>query len=88
MAKKPRGKPFVKGEAKGRPKGTPNKLTRTVRETVLQVFNDLQKDKEHNLEAFAKDNPKEFYQIAAKLIPTEITGTTTQVFKVLSEEDE
>ena len=58
--------------AGGRPKGVPNKLTRTVREVVLETFNRLQEDPAHNLDAFAKENPKEFYQIAAKLIPTEV----------------
>lgn len=77
---------FAKGEG-GRPKGARNKLTITVRETVLNVFNQLQDDSEHNLKAFAQKNPKEFYQIAAKLIPTELTGTTTQVFRVLTEEE-
>jgi len=50
----------------------PNKLTRTVKETVLSVFNELQLDKQHNLIAFAKKYPKDFYIIAAKLIPTEV----------------
>lgn len=58
----------------GRQKGTPNKFTRTVKETVLAVFETLQDDPEHCLLAFAKSNQKEFYAIAAKLIPTEITG--------------
>lgn len=58
----------------GRPKGVQNKITRTVKETVLAVFNDLQKDPKHNLTAFAEKYPRDFYQIAAKLIPTEVTG--------------
>lgn len=65
---------FKKGEAKGRPKGTPNKLTRTVKETVLAVFDDLQSDPKANLLSWGKSNPTEFYKIAAKLIPTEIKG--------------
>jgi len=65
---------FKKGEAKGRPKGTPNKLTRTVKETVLKVFDDLQADPKANLLAWGKDNPTEFYKIAAKLIPTEVNA--------------
>lgn len=64
---------FKKGEG-GRPKGTPNKLTKTVRETVLSAFNALQEDAAHNITAFAKKYPRDFYNIAAKLIPTEITG--------------
>ena len=61
---------FKKGE--GRPKGAQNKLTKTVKETVLSVFNELQGDEKHNLIAFAKKHPRDFYQIAAKLIPTDI----------------
>ena len=76
------GRPFVKGEAKGRPKGAVNHLTKTVRETVLAVFNDLQLDPKHDLKAFAKESPRDFYQIAARLIPTEITGSLQQTFKV------
>lgn len=83
----PRKGQFKKGEG-GRPPGVKNKLTTTVRETVLKVFNDLQKDPLHDLTKFAKDNPKEFYQIASKLIPTEIVGETTQVIRVLQQEEE
>lgn len=73
---------FKKGEAKGRPIGAVNKLTRTVRDTVLEVFNDLQDDPNAKLSAWAKKEPTEFYKIAAKLIPTEIKGTVKNVIKV------
>lgn len=68
--------PFKPGKPKtgGRRKNVPNKLTTTVKETVLTVFLSLQNDAKHNLEAFAKRYPKDFYTIAAKLIPTEIQG--------------
>lgn len=72
-----RGKPFKKGEAKGRPKGALNKLTvqaRTVKESVMAAFTDLQNDPKANLIAWGKANPTPFYQIAAKLIPTEISA--------------
>ena len=70
---KARGKPFEKGNG-GRPKGVQNKITRTVKETVLMVFNDIQEDPKVKLSQFAKDFPRDFYNIAAKLIPTELTG--------------
>lgn len=73
-----RGKPFEKGNS-GKPKGTPNKLTRTVKETVLAVFNDLQADPKANLLSWGKGNPTEFYKIAAKLIPTEVNATVKDV---------
>ena len=67
---------FAKGKPKtgGRQKGTQNKFTRTVKEAVLETFNKLQGDKRHNLFSWGKKHPTEFYKIAAKLIPTEITG--------------
>jgi hypothetical protein len=72
---------FKKGHKKigGKVKGTPNKLTRTVKETVLAVFNDLQDTPENNLFAFAQKYPRDFYQIAAKLIPTEVGVTVNEV---------
>lgn len=68
--------PFQKGKEKtgGREQGVPNKLTKTVKETVLQVFNQLQEDDKNNLSAFAEKYPRDFYAIAAKLIPTEINA--------------
>lgn len=68
------GRPFEKGNS-GRPKGSQNKLTKTVRETILEAFNKLQEDPKVNIVQFAKDYPRDFYTIAAKLIPTEIRGT-------------
>lgn len=69
---------FKKGEG-GRPKGAVNKLTKTVKEVVLDTFNKLQSDKQHNLLKFAQDNPTEFYKIAAKLIPTDIKAEVKTV---------
>ena len=68
---------FKKGESgnlKGRPPGAQGKLTKTVKETVLAVFNNLQEDPKANLEEWAKKEPTEFYKIAAKLIPTEVNA--------------
>ena len=62
---------FKKGEG-GRPLGVPNKFTSTVKETVLEVFKTAHDDPELCLMAFLRQNPKYFYLIAAKLIPTEV----------------
>lgn len=72
---------FEKGNA-GKPKGAVSKISRTVKETVLAVFNDMQEDAKHNLLEFAKNNPVEFYKIASKLIPTEVTGTVKETIEV------
>jgi hypothetical protein len=81
-----RGTPFQEGNP-GRPKGIPNKITKSVKETVLKVFNELQLDDEHNLESFAKKYPRDFYGIAAKLIPTEIKGDLTAALQIVWKEE-
>lgn len=78
---KPRGKPFAAGNT-GRPKGAQGKLNRTVKETVLAVFNEIQEDPKVKLLQFAKTYPRDFYAIAAKLIPTEISGEIDQTIKL------
>ena len=62
----------ISGNPKGRQKGSENKLTKTVKETVLAVFHEMQDDPKVNLLEFGKKYPKDFYAIAAKLIPTEV----------------
>lgn len=76
---------FKKGESgnkNGRPKGATNITNRLVKEVVASVFNELQDDPKHCLLAFAKKYPRDFYAIAAKLIPTEITGNVKQTITV------
>jgi hypothetical protein len=64
---------FQKGNT-GRPKGAQGKLSKTVRETVLNTFLEMQQDPKTNLKAFSKKYPKEFMLIASKLIPQELVG--------------
>lgn len=61
----------------GRPKGSQNKLTKTVKEAVKLAFDTLQEDKRANLVTWAKDNPTDFYKIAAKLIPNAVEAELT-----------
>jgi hypothetical protein len=67
---------FEKGKPKtgGRVAGSTNKLTKTVKEKVLEVFNELQEDPTANMLSWAKEEPTEFYKIAAKLIPADINA--------------
>jgi hypothetical protein len=64
---------FEKGNP-GKPKGAKNKLTISVKETVMAAFEDLQNDPKANIVTWGKENPTEFYKIAAKLIPTELNA--------------
>jgi hypothetical protein len=56
----------------GRPKGLPNKIPASIKQGFLETFQELQKDPEKNLTAWAKKNTNLFYTLATKLIPTEI----------------
>lgn len=67
--------PLFQAGNPGKPKGAVSILTKTVKEVVLETFTELQKDREHNLLAFAKKRPDLFYPIAAKLIPTDIKAS-------------
>jgi hypothetical protein len=58
----------------GRKAGTPNKMSATVKENVIAVFDGIG-GVEH-MKQWAIDNPNNFYNIYAKILPTqtEISG--------------
>lgn len=65
---------FKKGEKRpNQGKRGPGKLTQTVKEAFEQAFKDLQgKESEAHLLTWARENPTDFYRIAAKLIPNAV----------------
>ena len=74
---------FKKGNP-GKPKGATNLITRTVKEGVLAQFCSMQDDPnneayKNRLEKFAAKYPREFYAMAARLIPTEIHAKINKV---------
>ena len=66
----------------GREKGSLNVTSRSMKETVISTLEWLQGQPRSNMRAWANENPTQFYQIAAKLIPTEITGNIEQTIEV------
>lgn len=77
----PKGNPHPRlenltGMGKGRKKGVPNKITRTVKEMLIEAANELNADPVTSLVAMAKEKGglPAFWGIASRLIPTEITG--------------
>ena len=78
----------MKGEKTGgRTKGTPNKLTSTFKELVISTMDALQSHEKSNLKTWAEDNPTEFYKIASKLIPTEVSATVNDITKTIPRTD-
>lgn len=68
---------FKKGHTGGRPKGAVNLLTKTVKETFMDAFHLMQKDKKANLFAWGKSNPTQFYIIMQRVMPLELNATLT-----------
>jgi hypothetical protein len=69
---------YKKGQAQGRPTGVKNKLTRTIRDTFLEVFQKAQTDPKlakYSLEALLKKDMRIFYSICGRIIPQEIIAT-------------
>lgn len=56
----------------GRVAGTPNKLSGTAKDNIAAVFNRL--GGTAAMAKWAEENPNQFYQIYAKLIPVQVSG--------------
>lgn len=73
-------KPGVSGNPAGRKPGVPNKLTQTVRQAFEQAFAKLQEvEGPAKLETWAAKNPRDFYQLASKLIPVQVSAQVEDV---------
>ena len=85
-----KGEPRTPGS--GRLKGEPNKLTKSVKEVIASVFNELQEMNEKGAPRYpgaymlnwAKNEPGEFYRLAARLIPTELQGTAPLTIQLIN----
>lgn len=58
-----------KREGSGRKPGVPNKISATVKQNVINVFDRL--GGEDHMTMWAAENPNQFYNIFAKLMPTQ-----------------
>lgn len=75
--------PFQPGKPKtgGRHSGTPNRLTGAFREAVLHVYNGL--GGHAAFLAWARENPTEYYRIAARLIPVELRSEEDRTVTII-----
>jgi hypothetical protein len=69
----PRGEHLIGKKQGGRKKGVPNKVSTTVKENVIAVFNGLGGAKA--MAEWARENPTHFYNLYAKLLPQDINKT-------------
>ena len=64
---------FQKGNP-GKPVGALNRTTKLVKETIAEVFDEMQQDPKTSLLTWASRNPDDFYKIVApKIIPNQLT---------------
>lgn len=66
----------------GRKKGSGNRLTVSMKDTVEATLKFLQSKSGVSMRDWAMKNPTEFYRIAAKLIPTQITDADGKGFNI------
>ena len=66
----------------GRQAGTPNKITAAFKDAVRFVYDDIGGNAAFS--AWAKENQTEFYRIASRLIPTEMTQQSTGITVIIN----
>lgn len=67
---------------RGRPKGALNKTTVAVKDALAEAFAGIGGTQQ--LQAWAQENPTEFYKIWAKLLPIQIAGDADNPLQVVS----
>ena len=71
-----------KREGAGRKPGIPNKLSSSVKDNVIAVFESIG-GTEH-MQKWALGNPNQFYNIYAKLLPLQVAGDPNNPLHVVS----
>lgn len=61
-----------KRDGAGRPVGVPNKLSATVKDNVIQVFEAI--GGVENMALWAAENQTQFYNLYTKLLPLQVSG--------------
>lgn len=59
----------------GRRPGSPNKIAGSIKQAVLDTFNEIGGTK--HMKKWARKQPTEFYRLAGRLIPTEVAAKVT-----------
>ena len=70
----------------GRKKGVQNKITTNVKANVIQVFDDI--GGVENMATWAAENPTQFYNLYAKLLPLQVAGDPDQPLVIKINKDD
>ena len=66
---------------RGRPKGALNKTTVAVKDALSNAFEGI--GGQQSFDAWARENPTEFYKLFVKLLPIQITGDPANPLNVV-----
>lgn len=72
---------------RGRPKGVKNKVPRTMKDTILHVWEVLQETPEMSLLDCAENNPIWFYELCKSMFPKDLFITTDVSIKTMSPDE-
>ena len=67
----------------GRQKGSLNKHTVAFKELIMNAYIALENDPKYGIVKWAKENQTEFYKIASKLIPVQVTANVNEVKQII-----
>ena len=71
-----------KRDGAGRKAGVPNKISGTVRDNVISVFEQI--GGTDHMRDWALENPNQFYNMYAKLLPLQLTGDPNNPIETIS----
>lgn len=73
-----------KREGAGRPAGVPNKLSSTVKENIIEVFERI--GGVESMAAWASENQTQFFNLYAKLLPLQVNADVTATITKIERE--
>ena len=72
-----------KAGQKSRRTGVQNVHTVAFKDLIMNAYAALEKDPKYGIVKWAKENQTEFYKIAAKLIPIQVTANVNEVKQII-----
>ena len=67
----------------GRKKGSINIHTTAFKDLIMNAYMSLENDPKYGIVKWAKENQTDFYKIASKLIPVQVTANVNEVKQII-----